>query len=401
MAQRTNIYTNNDKFVWLITGGYFVSIFHNFGLTNSALMMIFALLFLVSTNYHFELKPFHLFILQFCLFCYATAFWAMGYAYAIDKGNTIFFIWIVMSIFYCYYQKLPKCGTDILFTITLYSMYIVILYSVFFIGVGRLASMDEESGRLIGGFNANTMGMLASSAILINFYYFMEKKHRKMMFMAIPAIYLIAASQSRKAIFMLVAGVLLLYFIRNMRGKKDNLIPVLRFFFFLGIVITIFFFLSKASMFTGTMNRLEGFIASITGEGDVDSSTSKREFMREIGWIQFSRTPLLGIGMGCARILSMKAMDSDGYLHCNYAELAADGGLIGLISYYSIYLYVLFKEIKYFKLDKMSALIITLVIVRLITDWGMVSYYNKETYFLLMIYFLHISYCKRLYLHPR
>ena len=397
MPQLHHIYTNNDKFVWLITGGYYISIFINFGMANSALMMIFAILFLVSTNYHFQLKPFHLFILQFCLFCYATAFWAMGYGYAIDKGNTIFYIFLVMSIFYCYYEKLPKCGTEILFTITLYSMYMIILHSVLFIGVGRLASMNEESGRLVGGFNANSMGMLASSAIIINIYYFMEKKHQKLIFMVIPAIYIIAASQSRKAIFMLMAGVILVYLLRNLRSKTDNLIPVLKFLFFLALVIGIFFFLTKTNMFTGTMNRWEGFIASLTGEGSVDSSTSKREFMREIGWIQFSRTPLLGIGMGCARIQTMKAMDLDCYLHCNYAELACDGGIIGLISYYIMFIYVLIKEISYFRVDKLSALIITLVIVKLATDWGMVSYYNKSTYFMLMIYYLHISYCKKTY----
>ena len=355
------------------------------------------LLFLVSTNYHFELKAYHLFVLQFCLFCYATAFWAMGYAYAIDKGNTILFIFIIMSIFYSYYQTMPKNGVEMLLKIMLYGSYTVVLYTMFFIGVGRLIAIGEGTGRMGSGTNANTTGMIAATAILINSYFFMQKKYRRMMLLVIPCIYIIAATQSRKALFMAVAGVILLYFLKNLRERKDNLIPVMKFLIVLGLVVGVFIYLSQTNLFSGTMSRVNGMINSITGEGEVDSSTSKREFMRQIGWIQFSRTPLLGIGMGCARILSMKAMDSDGYLHCNYAELAADGGIVGLISYYSIFLYLLVKEVRYLKKDPIAPLIVTLVILRLVTDWGMVSYYSKGTYFSMMIYFLHLSYCKKTY----
>ena len=123
--------------------------------------------------------------------------------------------------------------------------------------------------------------------------------------------------------------------------------------------------------------------------------------MRQIGWIQFSRTPLLGVGMGCARILTEKAMDIDSYLHCNYAELAADGGAVGLISYYSIFIYALIKEFKYFRVDDMASLIITLIFIRLTTDWGAVSYYKKTTYFYVMIYYLHILYCQQKYKHVK
>jgi len=361
-------------------------------------MFICTLLFLVSTNYTFEFGIFHLMIFQFTLFCYATAFWALGYIYAINKGNTLFFIFIAMSIFYSYYKKLP--GVDKLMEIVLYSGYTFIIYAVFFIGVGRIASMNADSSRYVSGLaNLNTVGMLAATTILINFYYFLEGKFRRLFLLAIPALSIIAVSQSRKAIFMLVIGTLLLYLLKNLRMKKDNLLPVLRFFFFLMLVIAAFAFLAQTDMFAGTMNRLDGLIASLTGEGSVDSSTSKREFMRQVGWIQFSRTPLLGIGIGCARIQLNKAMDIDGYLHCNYAELAADGGIVGLISYYIMFLYVLFKEFKYFKVDNMAFLMVTLIFIRLVTDWGMVSYYNKSTYFWLMIYYLHLRSCQIKYPH--
>ena len=388
---------NNDKFVWLITFVYFISMFMSLGQANVAVMFVCGLLFLVSTNYHFELKTFHLFVLQFCLFCYATAFWAMGYGYAIQKGNTILAIFIIMSIFYSYYERLPGNGVELLLKIMLYGSYTVVIYTIFFIGVGRIIALGEGSGRMGAGTNANTTGMIAATAILINAYFFMRGKMKRLMILIIPCIYIIAATQSRKALFMAVAGVIILYFVKNLREKKDNLIPVMKFLIVMGLIVGIFIYLSQTNLFSGTMARVNGMINSITGEGEVDSSTSKREFMRQVGWIQFSRTPLLGIGMGCARIILSKAMDQDGYLHCNYAELAADGGIVGLLSYYSIFIYLLINEMKYVKRDPIAPLILTLIILRFVTDWGMVSYYSKGTYFSMMVYFLHVAYCKRTY----
>lgn len=396
MPYQPYIATNADKFVWLIT---FISFASNFlfeaGDMGSPIALICTLLILVSTNFKFEVQVFHLMILQFTLFCYATAFWAMGYGYAIEKGNQLFFIFCQTSILYSYYKTLPS--VDKLLEIAMYGGYFVVFLAFSVFGTGRFINLGEGSARLGGFGNANTLGMMAATTIVINLYYFMMKKHRKLFFLAIPAIMVIAASQSRKAIFILVVGTITLYFLKNIRGRKDNLIPVMKFFFFLAAGIGLFVFLSKTGMFSGAMHRIDGLIASFTNEGDVDSSTSKREFMREIGWIQFSRTPLLGIGMGCARILAGKAMDLDCYLHCNYAELAADGGIIGLISYYVIFIYALIKEMKFFKVDTMASLIITLIIIRLTTDWGAVTYYKKTTYFYVMIYYLHILYCQQKY----
>lgn len=396
MPYQPSIATNADKFVWLIT---FISFVSNFlfesGDMGSPIALACTLLILVSINFKFEVQIFHLMILQFTLFCYATAFWAMGYAYAIEKGNQLFFIFIQTTILYSYYKTLPT--VDKLLEIAMYGGYFVVFVAFVFFGSGRFINLGANSARLMGFGNANTLGMMAATTIVINLYYFMVKKHKRLLLLAIPAIMVIAASQSRKAIFILVVGSLTLYFLKNIRGRKDNLIPVMKFFFFLAAGIALFVFLSKTGMFSGAMHRIDGLIASFTNEGDVDSSTSKREFMREIGWIQFSRTPLLGIGMGCARILTEKAMDLDCYLHCNYAELAADGGIVGIISYYIIFIYALIKEMKYFKVDTMSSLIITLIIIRLTTDWGAVSYYKKTTYFYVMIYYLHILYCQQKY----
>jgi len=136
---------------------------------------------------------------------------------------------------------------------------------------------------------------------------------------------------------------------------------------------------------------MDGLIASFTGEGHIDSSSALRAYYRFLGFAQLEESPFLGIGMGNARILALSATGHDCYLHCNYAELAANGGIIGLILYYWIYIPILRKEWKVRKLDYCAPLILFIVFIRLVMDYGAVTYYGKTTYFLLMVALLHIN----------
>ena len=62
-----------------------------------------------------------------------------------------------------------------------------------------------------------------------------------------------------------------------------------------------------------------------------------------------------------------------------------------------MYLYVLAKEYKYLKYERLSALIFLWVMIKFVTDWGAVSYYSKINLFYLMIYYLHIDLMRKKY----
>ena len=196
---------------------------------------------------------------------------------------------------------------------------------------------------------------------------------------------------------MVILGILLLYYFKMRSGPRNNLITYLRFvlaaFFLLGIIIA----LSSMGMFSGATERMNGFLASITGEGTVDSSTSARELYRQVGWNQMKETPWFGIGMGNPWILAARQINRAAYLHCNYAEVGAGGGIVGLFSYYIMYLYVLYREYKYLNYEKFSALIVLWVLIKFVTDWGAVSYYSKINLFYLMIYYLHVDLMRKKY----
>ena len=101
--------------------------------------------------------------------------------------------------------------------------------------------------------------------------------------------------------------------------------------------------------------------------------------------------------MGNGRLLALEATNHDCYLHCNYAEIAACGGIVGLVSFYGIYLYIIIKEFKYLAIDKYAVIVLTVILCKLMTDWGAVNYASKSTYFLFMMYFSHLKICKRKY----
>lgn len=343
------------------------------------------------SNLRFNFAPFHLFVLQFTLYCYATTFWALNGYYSLEKANGLTQTLIVMSVFYAAFSPM-KDNINILIKTILCAGYLVIFYSYFFYGFNRILSMSEDSMRIRNSFiNVNVLGMMSALMVLFHIYLHLFEKHRKDIILVIPAVIIIGATQSRKAIFMAIAGVFLLFWFKSRRGPKNNLLPNLRFLISAVVIVVLVESLAHTGLFHGAYERVLGLVNSLTGEGEVDSSTSLRAFYRQVGWDQFLQTPILGVGINNSPLLLARAGTHRTYLHCNYAELAACGGIVGLISYYSMHVYLLYHELKYVKVDTSAVLFLIWLILMLVTDWGAVSYFSKRTYFNFMLFFLHIQ----------
>ena len=120
----------------------------------------------------------------------------------------------------------------------------------------------------------------------------------------------------------------------------------------------------------------------IEGIGKIDSSTITRFNMIRVGWKYFIEHPLIGCGIGNSRYIVGEALGKFTYFHNNFIELLASVGIFGFISYYSIYAYLLWNLYKIFIKDNNTKALILFVIllVQLMLDFGMVSYYSKMTY---------------------
>ena len=85
-------------------------------------------------------------------------------------------------------------------------------------------------------------------------------------------------------------------------------------------------------------------------------------------------------------------LNFDAYLHNNYIELLAGGGIIGAAVYYSMYVYLLTKtwKLRLYKNDEYGICLIVMLLL-LIVDWGSVSCYSKSTYFYFMLFNLQVK----------
>ena len=386
---------NNDRILLILAALFMMSSYFLVSFGNG-MYVLFAIviLFLVLSNYKFEVHAFHLFVFQFCLYCYANSMWALNYHNALSNGNTIFEVLACLSVMYCHFKKFNDVTQ--LMKLIMWVGYVVVFYCYLVYGVDRVADLSSDEGRLSNSFNnITTLSMLASTVVIINIFFIVFRKRRSWLDLLIfPTIFFILSSQSRKGVGMIVLGVFLLFYLKYLRSNEKSLMPLMKFTGFVLLFIIVIILFSSTSAMEGVTNRMMGFIAQFTEDGDVDASTQARIGLRHLGWEQFHKTPWFGIGMGCSYFLTHEEFGTNTYLHDNYVELAACGGIFALVSYYSIFLYLLFKERKYFKVDDMCNLILVLLIVKFFTDYGSVSYITKMNYFYLMVYFLHLESCK-------
>ena len=66
-------------------------------------------------------------------------------------------------------------------------------------------------------------------------------------------------------------------------------------------------------------------------------------------------------------------------------------GIVGLILYYSIYVYLIVKLFKLNRNNVVSVLLLSLLIVSLISQYGTVSYYDFDQNFFLFLCFFIIN----------
>ncbi len=243
--------------------------------------------------------------------------------------------------------------------------------------------------------NVNTIGMTAAFACIIQAYYILDKKKSISILFAIPAIIIILATQSRKAFLLLIIGIFSMFIVKNM-NNRGLIKRVIRIVVVVIVAIMLVKVLSLLPLFSYVNERLGGLWASITGNGQIDHSSYIRKEYRRVGMEQFFKTPILGIGIGCSSFISSLVEGRQTYLHNNFVELLACGGIVGFTLFYSMYLFLAAKLYKFRRyMQNQTWLCLILMFLMIVMDYGMVSYYSKGTYFFLMVFFIQYQNAKK------
>ena len=328
------------------------------------------------------------YILIFTLFCVTSRIWALDSQLAVTKINSLLIIFVSMTVISL--NIYPNKNIDQLLTVIMYGCYAVTFYVLIRFGLGGIRTLLASSERISNDLlNANTIGMCAAYAIVINMYYFIYVKRRLVDLIMIPAIIILAISGSRKAMLIVLLGIIGITILKNWE-KRNVVKSIVRVCIAVFAASILIIFLLQLPMFSNVLDRFENLISLLQGNETRSTSDSWIRFAYvNLGLELFKQHPFLGIGIANANIYTQMYYGHDHYLHNNYVELLACGGIIGFLIYYSVYIYILMIFIKYRKYrDKEYDICLILFLIALVMNYGAVFYYSKDTYILLMLFWM-------------
>lgn len=392
-----------DKLLLVFTTIYFWAGYVSNTLPYGQVILVFSVLgimitYLIQNNYkipknlNFNILTLQLFV--FLLYSSSSMLWAKDNSYSINKVNALLFIFLAMIIINMSYSK--HVDIDTVLKSIMYGGYLVVLYSFFRYGIKGIVELVSNDLRISNELlNANTIGMCAAYSIIINIYYIIYHGFNKGSLLIAPALIILVATQSRKAIMIIIIGVAAIYVLKNFKPKKIGLsvikIIIGLIFFIVGLYI-----LSQTKFLSSFIDRMSDIKDILNGKGTrYDNSAWLRFAYIKLGMRLFRKHPLLGIGVGNANIYTQMYYGNNHYLHNNYVEILACLGLVGFMIYYSIFAYLLYYFIKNIKYrDGEYDMCFILLIINLIIDYGVVSYYDKATYLYILLYTIKVKQIK-------
>ena len=364
-----------------IPGGRYVSI----GLS--------LLILLLKTRGYFEveIEPYFIFSILMVLFVFVSSLWAGIPSLSIIKARDMGAILIYFILLYQAYKN--DKNTCNLMRSFKWSGYIATFYVIRYCGIRMILHMLLNSDRLGGTIgNSNGWGMAIAFGCSFEFYEICRRKRFTWTSpLLIPAILVIAATQSRKGMLIIVIAfaLSLCFYSFNRNNIPKSVISILG----VAAIIAVLLYLMKTStIFSGIYHRMEFLFNYVKGEGEVGGSIKQRDQMIRIGWEQFLRTPILGVGIANAGEVIRTYNDVYyPYLHNNFVELLCCGGAIGFLIYYSRYFYIVYRLFKKrFVMDEGFFPCLILCILFLIIDYGCVTYFEKQFQVYFVLLFLQV-----------
>lgn len=330
------------------------------------------------------IEPFHICTMIFLIYGFTTYLWAIDGSYTINRMSTVAQTLVCMYLVYTCYRN--DKNSERLLNCVMWAGYIVVIYAIYYYGIATIRAIIQAGSRIDNEFtNVNAIGMMAAYSLIITFSKIINGHASWNLFLSLPAMLMVIASGSRKAFIILGVGIFFVYLTHSMSKSKNPLQALLKFVLVCLISAIGLIIIWSMPVFSPVTERLSQTLNQFTGNGRVDDSTIRRAWFIEIGLKQFLKTPIQGIGIGN----SLFIIGHDTYLHNNYVEILACGGILGILAFYCSYLYcapAILRSIK--KYDEVSVLCLTLFALQLFMDFMQVSYFSKDTYFYFMIFYL-------------
>lgn len=306
-------------------------------------------------------------MLGFLLISSLSVFYAANREATIDSLKTL-----IVMFFVCFliskdiYEK--KDLRELLWT-TFFSLLIVAVYLYLYVDF-NLFALTRIGEANTGRWNANDIGIMTSIGILIAIMLFRDTNRlmKLLLIFSIPfLLYLDIMAASRKAILMLVICLCGMRILNNPTKVVKNIL-----FITVGVCLTMYLIFEVPFFYELIGWRMEGMVALLRGEPTVaDSSSITRAMMLNSAMQTFYDNPIFGVGMNNFRFFNIVRVT---YAHNNFAEIAADLGILGLTAYYWIFLYIIKNYLKKYKLhDEMRDFLFVIIMVYLMNHMALVT----------------------------
>ena len=338
-----------------------------------ACVAVFLLVFLVTQKELFINSGYVIWSIAFLGYCVASYFWAVSWWLVLSALKTM----IVHTLLLLVLNSIMRTKEDVERLLKII-VVVCIVNAVYLIINNVDVVFGESTGTRLGtegDWNANGIGMMMSFASIVLIYLMRGQKGKMSRTLSlILIIFLVFVSfitGSRKAFLMVLLGISTFLMFTAHKNKKITtfLIVVVAFIGIYYMVMTEPFLYSVLGW------RLEGLISSITGVGTIDASAENRELYIKAGIQVFGDNFWVGCGLDCFRVLNSKITGDSMYAHNNYVELLADLGIVGAAIYYSIYFVIFSRLIKnYKKGEGLTKLLLVLMLLLILVDYGSVSY---------------------------
>lgn len=304
----------------------------------------------------------------FVAFCGFSYFWAMSHEFFKQSFFTIGAL-LIFNIALCNYvdskEKLNKVIKYFVFANIFTAIKILLLYNIY-------SGIAAERITEITGIYFNTIAQVMAFSSILTVYIFKICRKKIYLVFLLVQFCAILLTESRKGFLIPIAGIMLMLFLE----KKT--IKTFITYIIVGIIaiVGIFVFLRTNDAFYQEMQDLYN---SMVEKDTQDYSINLREFFIDTGMQIFEDNPILGIGLNnfAYYVKNYTEYTEARYSHNNYIEMLSCLGIVGLILYYWLYIYILVKLFKKVMKNRSNLEVIlgfTLVFVLMIFEWGIVSY---------------------------
>ena len=364
----------------IIAWGDRIEYFRYSNITFIALIALM-LLYVIPRNLRVPSKLFM--FLPFLLFSFASIMWSSVPDSTLTRSITLARLFALLIIM-AFYLFLADETRRYIYGIAISGVF-VLIYVVSFYGFTGLRQMIDDGLRVGGEFvNSNTLAIYLSFSALIFLYLFLQKRKWYFLLLTVAFAVVIAATGSKKGILDLAIGILVTV---SLQSKSEHgLSKIGKWLFRLGVLSVGLYILWQSPLFATVRDRVELMTGFLNGTGtQKDYSTLERQIMIRVGLEQFIKTPILGIGIDASSSITKSAVGYGTYLHNDYIELLATGGIVGFLSEYIPIIIVFIANWKKRMESEICALCSLLLIVYLVNGIAAVQYFSKLCYVIFAI----------------